>query len=35
MDIWKMVRFKMYVLDYVILFLVEWISAVVEIKSDK
>ena len=33
-DIWRMVRFNMYVLDYAIWFLVGSVSAVVEIKSD-
>ena len=33
-DIWRMVRFDVYVLDYVIWFLVGSVSAVVVIKSD-
>ena len=32
-DIWRMVRFDMYVIDYVIWFLVGSIGAIVEIKS--
>ena len=33
-DIWRMFRFDMYVLDYIIWFLVGLVSAVAEIKSD-
>ena len=33
-DIWRVVRFDMYVLDYVVWFLVRSVSCVVQIESD-